>query len=69
MDHVEIVRLYDRAYQRCVTEGKSIAWLFEKYYAEEIAEHCAKIAQDCSDHRIPLSQVPDMIRKFERLEP
>lgn len=65
LDRAEVVWMYHQAVNRCVENGQSLAWLFETYYAEEIVERCAQIAQDCSDMRIPLSEVPDLIRKFE----
>jgi acyl-CoA synthetase (NDP forming) len=64
--HNLVAKLYYQAVDKCAEDGVNTAWLFETYFAEAIAEHCAMIAQDCIDLGIPLSKVPDKIRKFKR---
>jgi hypothetical protein len=66
---MDIKQIYYAAINKCVESGHSMAWLFEKYYAELIIEQCAKIAEDASDRRIPASEYGDLIRQFKRLEP
>lgn len=62
---MDIRSIYFAAVDLCVKDGRSMAWLFEKYYAELIIEECAKIADAASDQRIPASQYGDLIRKFK----
>lgn len=66
---MRLQELYYEAVAKCEKDNVSMAWLFEKYYAELIIEQCAKIAEDASDRRIPASEYGDLIRQFKRLEP
>ncbi len=58
-DLKQIQEFYDQAALEC---NESKAWMFEGHFAQVVTEHCAQIAQDCFDMRIPMSELPDIIR-------
>lgn len=59
----QVQEFYDLATLEC-NENK--AWLFESHFAKVVTEHCAKIVEECSILRIPLSNVADIVRSGQR---
>lgn len=58
-DIKQVQEFYDLA---CINCNENQAWLFEGKFAEVVTNYCAQIVQDCSDLRIPLSEVPNIVR-------
>ena len=39
-------KLYNVANERCVANGKNVAWIFEKTYADAVLDECIKVIDD-----------------------